>query len=241
MKKTFAVFDIDGTVIRWQLYHALGDAMAKKGIISASDFTGVRHARMRWKQRGNSEAFKEYEAVLVVAFDKGLAGLEVTIFDELVDAVFEEYKNQVYTYTRDLIADLKQKNYLLFAISGSPDAIVGKVASHYGFDDFMATRYPTVSGRFTGQKELSVGRKAEFLNSLIKRHKAIKQGSIAVGDTDSDIEMLSLTDQPIAFNPSLQLFNYAKNAGWQIVVERKNMVYQLEAQGGSYLLAQTNS
>ncbi len=32
MSQPFAVFDIDGTIIRWQLYHALADELAKENI-----------------------------------------------------------------------------------------------------------------------------------------------------------------------------------------------------------------
>ena len=32
--RPFAVFDIDGTLIRWQLYHAVADDMAKQNIIN---------------------------------------------------------------------------------------------------------------------------------------------------------------------------------------------------------------
>jgi phosphoserine phosphatase len=33
MSKRFAVFDLDGTLVRWQLYHALVDRLAKKGYL----------------------------------------------------------------------------------------------------------------------------------------------------------------------------------------------------------------
>ena len=35
----FAVFDIDGTLIRWQLYHAIADELAKSGHIDAETYT----------------------------------------------------------------------------------------------------------------------------------------------------------------------------------------------------------
>ena len=51
--------------------------------------------------------------------------------------------------------------------------------------------------------------------------------SLAVGDTESDIEMLSAVGRPIAFNPNLQLAKYAQDQKWEIVVERKDVVYKL--------------
>lgn len=246
MARPFAVFDIDGTVIRWQLYHALGDQLAKRGHISPEAFDKVRQARMDWKRRTGEDSFQQYEMTLVHVFDEGLANLKVVDFTAAADIVFTEYKEQVYTYTRDLIRDLQTKDYLLFAISGSPSIIVAKLAKYYGFDDFAATNYPARDGRFTGAKELSIGKKPALLQALIKKHHAAREGSIAVGDSEGDISMLEMVEQPLAFNPSKKLFHHAQDQGWEIVVERKNVVYRLEPsqepQGsqeshGPYLLA----
>lgn len=241
MSKKFAVFDIDGTVIRWQLYHAIGDALAKQGVIHQNDFDPVREARMNWKRRTGQESFLAYESALVQVFDKALVGQPEEAMQKAADSVFNEYKDQVYTYTRDLLLTLKNDGYLLFAISGSPKIIVERLASYYGFDDFAATNYPTENGHYTGLKDLSIGRKAELLQALITKHQVKNKHSIGVGDTEGDIEMLEMVDQQIAFNPSKKLFEYAAQRGWTVVIERKNMVYQMELVDGSYVLAQTNA
>jgi phosphoserine phosphatase len=49
--------------------------------------------------------------------------------------------------------------------------------------------------------------------------------------------MLEFVEHPIAFNPEDTLFEKAKTAGWDIVIERKNVVYTLKEKDGSYLLA----
>ena len=237
MAKHFAAFDIDGTVIRWQLYHAIGDAMAKKGLIDDGTYQKVRNARMNWKVRDNDDAFLEYERQLVVAFDEGLKGMPVEQFNKLVDDVFSVYHKQVHTYTRDLIQELKEKEYLLFAVSGSPDMIVRKFVEHYGFDDFAATNYQIKENKHTAINDISLGKKSELLTNLIAKHGATKKGSIAIGDTESDIGMLELVENPIAFNPTKKLFQHAQQQGWKIVVERKNMVYEMEQVDGKYILA----
>lgn len=234
--RSFAVFDIDGTIIRWQLYHAVSDQLAKNGLIDAAAFEHVRRTRMNWKKRAGEDSFATYERELIKVFNRAIKGMKVSDFAQAADQAFEEYKDQVYTYTRDLIRELQAKNYLLFAISGSPSTIVAKLAKHYGFDDFAATNYPSLKGRFTGEEELSVGRKHQLLEQLIKAYGASRRGSIAVGDTEGDITMLEMVDRPIVFNPSKQLLAHATKAGWEIVIERKNVVYKLQAQDGSYIL-----
>jgi HAD superfamily hydrolase (TIGR01490 family) len=236
MSKPFAAFDIDGTIIRWQLYHAVSDQLVKNGLISAEAFERVRRTRMNWKRRTGEDSFQEYEVELVKVFDQALTGMSVAGFAKAVDTVFEEYKDQVYTYTRDFIHELQKKDYLLFAISGSPSPIVKKLADYYGFDDFAATNYPAEKGHFTGHKELSIGKKPQLLTRLISAHKTNLQNSIAVGDSEGDITMLEMVERPIAFNPSKKLFAHAHQQGWEIVLERKNVVYKLNPENNNYVL-----
>jgi len=237
-ERPFAVFDIDGTVIRWQLYHALADELARSGHLDAKEFQKVRRARMQWKQRVRETSFEDYEQTLIALIDKGIRGITVKDLEAACERVMAEYKDQVYTYTRDLIRELQKKDYLLFAISASQVAIIGMVASYYGFDDFGGSEYEVKDGRYTGNKKLLFREaKPEYLKSLVAKHGAKWQGSYAVGDSESDIPMLESVERPIAFNPTKKLFAHARSRGWKVVLERKNMVYELEPDDDGYLLA----
>jgi HAD superfamily hydrolase (TIGR01490 family) len=237
-KQPFAVFDIDGTLIRWQLYHALADELARRGHLDQTEFQKVREARMSWKKRASEDSFSNYEEVLVNLIDQAQTGIRVEELEAACRSVIDEYKDQVYTFTRDLIRELRGKGYLLFAISASHAQIVSMVAEHYGFDDFGGSVYEVKDGYFTGRKEvLRSTAKPEFLKKLVEKHHSTWDGSIAVGDSESDVPMLECVEQPTAFNPTKKLFEHAKSKSWKIVVERKNMVYELEPSSGRYLLA----
>jgi HAD superfamily hydrolase (TIGR01490 family) len=238
--RKFAVFDIDGTLIRWQLYHAIADALAQRGHIDPKTYQTMRQARMAWKRRTGG-SFRDYELQVIGIYDAVIKTLSFEQLDEAIDAVFDEYKDQVYTYTRDLIANLKKKGYLLFAISGSQTEILAKVTKYYGFDDYVGSVYERKKTKFTGEKFIGSRQKDKSLKDLVKRRGAGWKDSIAIGDSHSDILMLELVDQPIAFNPESQLFEHAKKQGWKIVLERKNMVYELEKRGGKYELVKTNA
>lgn len=233
----FAVFDIDGTLIRWQLYHAIGDALAKRHLISKDEYATVKEARMAWKRRTHHDSFKDYERALIAAFDTMLKKISTTDFSEVVNEVFEEYKDQAYAFSRDLLKQLKREGYLLFAISGSPEEIVQKIATYYEFDDFIGSHYATRGATFTGEKIVAARDKKRLLTNLIRTHNLDIKDSIGVGDTDSDIAMLECVERPIALNPTKELYAHARTHGWQIVVERKNVVYKLKDSDGSYILA----
>lgn len=235
--RPFAAFDIDGTLVRWQLYHAIADELVKRGYIDPEAFSAVKDARMQWKKRSDPEAFKDYERQLVQAYEKMLLDLSVPHFNQAVDSVFDKYKDQVYTYTRDLIADLKKQRYMLFAISNSQIEIVKKIAEYYDFDDSVGTLYHNDGQRFTGAETSPLGAKHKTLASLVKKHSLSFEDSVAVGDSTSDVTMLEAVKRPIAFNPERALFEHARAKGWQVVVERKNMIYEFEPADGRYTLA----
>lgn len=240
-QRPFAVFDIDGTLIRWQLYHAIADELVKLGYIDSRAFQSVKDARMQWKKRSGPEAFRVYERKLVFAYEKMLLKLTFSEFEKAAENVFKKYKDQVYTYTRQLAAKLKKDGYMLFAISNSQIEIVKQIADYYGFDDYVGTYYHHQNGRFTGAATIPLGGKHTLLAELVKKHGLGYSQSLAVGDSSSDITMLEAVEIPIAFNPERKLFEHAQKRGWKVVVERKNMIYELDRQNGKYFLAQTNS
>jgi HAD superfamily hydrolase (TIGR01490 family) len=237
MRRPFAAFDIDGTVIRWQLYHAIADELARNGLIDTQAYKTVRAARLAWKNRVRPNAFSDYEKKLVRVVDEAVTGLTTQDIQQACEAVIRRYKDQVYTYTRDLIRELKAKNYTLFAISASQIEIVEPIASYYGFDDFGGSEFEYKNGHFTGKKHTLVsGYKPEFLKILADKHNVTWQNSIAVGDSEGDIPMLNIVEQPIAFNPTRLLYDHAKQHNWRIVVERKNVIYKLDPGTDGYEL-----
>ena len=194
-----------------------------------------------WKKRTHDDSFKAYEEQLVTAYRLLLTELTVPRFELAASAVFEEYKDQVYVFTRDLIKDLKKKHYVLLAISGSQSEIVQKIAEYYGFDDFVGSYYHREEGRFTGKIDLTVFHKDKVLQELIAKHNLTLKNSIAVGDSNSDIPMMELVERPVAFNPERTLLAHAQKAGWEVVVERKNVIYELKETHGSYVLAKAKN
>ena len=137
----FAVFDIDGTLIRWQLFHAVANKLAQLGHLPEDSWSEIQEARMRWKRRETDDAFHDYENKLIELFEKSLKQIAPEIVEEVVKEVAEEYKSQVYVYTRELASSLKNKGYKLIAISGSSEDIVGYVARNYGFDLWVGSNY----------------------------------------------------------------------------------------------------
>ncbi|MBA3758226.1 HAD-IB family phosphatase [Candidatus Saccharibacteria bacterium] len=236
MSKKFAVFDIDGTLIRWQLYHVMVDKLASKGVLGPDAKQNLREARMIWKRREHPESFKAYERTIIQAYEDALQHLSTENFDQMIASIIEEYKDQTYIYTRDLLMKCKADGFFMLIISGSHHELIEQIGKYYGFDDYVGTHYGRKDTGFSGEKHVGSQDKAAVLNKLVEKHKLTYEGSLGIGDSGSDISMLELVEQPIAFNPDKILFDKAEGNNWPVVIERKNMVYKLTPKSGEYVL-----
>ncbi len=227
-KRPVAAFDIDGTVFRSSLLIELVERLIERDIFpheARAEFDEERH---RWLDRkGDYEA---YINKVVQVFAKQVKGTPYEEVTNIAGEVIEEMRDRVYRYTRDLIKDLKQRGYFLLAVSHSPKFIADGFGFENGFDKVYGTFYTSgASGNFTGEiedKEL-IFNKAAVLTRAVRKEELTLEGSIGVGDTESDIAMLEMVERPIAFNPNQALYTHAKRRGWPVVVERKDVIYEI--------------
>ena len=227
MKKV-AIFDIDGTVFRSSLLIELTDALIQEGIFSSSTRKLYSRAHKNWLDRNGP--YEEYIEAVIMAFVKNIKGVKYNEFSKIAKKVAAFHKDRIYRYSRDIIRNLKKKNYYLLAISHSPQKVVKEFCEKMGFDKIYGRIYEIDSQkRFTGEVlhlEL-INDKAEILKRAVGKEKLTLKGSVGMGDTESDIAFLKMVEKPICFNPNQKLYQYAKRAGWKIVVERKDVVYHL--------------
>lgn len=239
-RKKFAAFDIDGTLYRDALFHDVVEQLIADGALPQDAIHEYLSEFKAWKTRQHEDTFNEYVNAHVGYFEKRLPSITVEQYLKAIDSLFERKKDIVHTYTRDLIKELKGQGYFLIAISGSQIEIVERFAKYYGFDDWVGQIHEQVEGSFTGKSSKTFKGKDTFLQKLIEKHNLDTTDSIAIGDSIGDASMLEMVEQPIAFNPEKLLYNHARERGWKIVVERKNVIYQLEHQDGHYVLAETD-
>lgn len=227
-KKPVAVFDIDGTIFRSSLLIELTERLIEKGTFPKEVRGAYETERMRWLDRkGDYEA---YIAKVINVFMAHVKGVRFEDMAEAAEEVIEEKQSRVYKYTRDLVRTLRRRGYYLLAISHSPKFIVDAFAYELGFDKVYGFFYETgPSGRFTGNVEDKdvILNKAAVLQRAVRKEGLTFERSVGVGDTESDIPMLDMVERPIAFNPNQVLYRHAKRRKWKVVIERKDVIYEL--------------
>lgn len=228
-KRPIAAFDIDGTLFRSQLLIELLDVMEGEGMIphSARDmYIDQEHA---WVDRKAS--FQEYIDAVVKTFLYHIKGVHYSDFDAAARIVGATHRHKVYRFTRDLIAQYKQEGYFVLAISQSPKRVLDIFCQEYDFDKVYGRFYELgPSDCFTGKvvDEHLIANKSTILKRAAEREGLTLEGSVGVGDTDGDIPLLESVENPICFNPNALLYRHAKINGWRVVVERKDVIYDVQ-------------
>lgn len=240
-KTKFAAFDIDGTLFRSGLYREVFYELIKMGAIPSEIAEESTRMHRQWRHRVHGNAFEEFEMVIINYLDQALPKLKISDYDEAARRVLDKKAENVYVYTRNLLKELQDKGYFTIAISGSTQEVVEPFAKKYNFDVWLGQNWERGDKYFTGKISKTHTDKDVLLKKFIQEHDLDIKDSYAVGDSNGDVGMLSMVDNPIAFSPTAELYNHAKKHGWKIVVERKNVIYEMNTKDdGIYLLENTN-
>ncbi len=225
-KSKLAIFDIDGTIFRKNLHFELISELTWRGIFSKKAKGAIVSAYASWLE--NKGTYEVYRSKLVKIYEKEIKGCLQKDIIKASREVANFNKDRIYIYARDLIKELRT-DYALVAISGSPIEIVREYNKYLKFDEVFGSVYETDGrGKYTGRPIFEpVKDKGRALDQFIAERGFTLKSSVGVGDTESDISFLEMVDLPIAFNPNLNLEKVARRKKWKIVVEKKDVIYNI--------------
>jgi HAD superfamily hydrolase (TIGR01490 family) len=228
-KQKLAVFDIDGTIFRSSLLIEIVEEMIGSGLFPKEVSKEYEKSYTAWLDRKGS--YEEYIGDVVKVFRGNIKGVHYPKFADIAGEVIDVKKYRTYLYTRDLISQLKKDGYFLLAISQSPKTVVDEFCGYLGFDKVYGWMYELgPQNMFTGNSidEHLIANKANIVKRVLEKESLTLKQSVGVGDTESDIGFLEMVERPICFNPNNSLYRYAKLNGWKVVVERKDVIYEIQ-------------
>ncbi len=227
-ERRVAIFDVDGTIFRSSLLVEIVDVLIERNAFPESARAAFEREHTKWLDREGD--YPEYIDAVIRTFKSHLKGVH---YGELADAavqLVEEQSKRTYRYTRDLLKELKLRDYYLLAVSHSPKTVLDKFCPRLGFDKAYGTVYEIgPQDLFTGSlsDEHLIMNKANIVRRALEKAELTLEGSIGVGDTESDIPFLEMVDNPICFNPNAKLYRHAQRMNWQVRVERKDVIYTI--------------
>ena len=221
-KAPLAVFDVDGTLFRRGLLPALTRRLVDEEVFSERVREELSEDYYAWVERRGS--YDTYDRLVMELFLRELEGVSVAELQRCARVEVETHGRRVHIYTRDMALRLKEAGYQLIAISGSPQEILDLFLKPLGFDRAWGTVLAKdADDRYTGE--------------VLENPYGNKRRVMGMGDTLSDVGFLEMVETPIAFNPNRGLFDVARQTGWPIVVERKDVIYNLQTRLEAPLLA----
>ncbi len=227
-ERRVAIFDVDGTIFRSSLLIQLVDTFIEKGIFPPEARKEYERQHRKWLDREGD--YQEYIEAVVKTFRTHLKGLHYGVLVDAAEEIVDEQWKRTYRFTRDLLKDLKTKGYYLLAISHSPKTVLDKFCPRLGFNKSYGLIYEIgPQDLFTGlvSDEHIIFNKANIVKRAVEKEGLTLTHSIGVGDTESDIPFLEMVTKPICFNPNQKLYRTAKRLSWDVVVERKDVIYHL--------------
>ncbi len=227
-KKKLAIFDIDGTIFRKNLHFELINELSWIGAFPDSIRRKLTEVYSGWL--AHEGTYEDYRRALVDLYSEHIKGCSEESVREASRIVVPFHMKRTYIFAEALIKKFRKEGFHLLAVSGSPLEIVEEYNEKYLKFDFV---YGSVyeqdeKGLYTGAASFEPSKnKGEIVKQYAYEHKIDLAGSYGIGDTESDESFLRLVEHPIAFNPNSNLLATAKKEGWRIVVEKKDVVYDI--------------
>lgn len=230
MKKIkIAVFDIDGTIFRKNLHFELINELVWLKVFPLKVRKALVEAYSDWLEHDG--VYDDYRKKLVDLYAEHIVGCSPEDVKKASRILMPFHEKRTYIFAEQLMKEFRDKNFYLVAISGSPLEIVEEYNRRYlKFDQVLGSVYSVgADGLYTGGADFEPTQHKGFAAKQIVHENGLTfEGSYGIGDTESDASLLDLVEHPIAFNPNQNLKKIAQEKGWRIVVEKKDVIYEIE-------------
>lgn len=229
-QKKLAIFDIDGTIFRKNLHFELINELSWMKIFPNEVRKRLTEIYSNWIEHEGT--YEDYRKALVELYSEHIRGVSLEEVKRAAKIVVPFQAKRTYIFAEDLIRKLRKENYHIIVVSGSPLEIVTEYNDHYlKFDAVFGSVYELDdTGHYTGVASFEPSRnKGEVVKQYVFEHGLSLDESVGVGDTESDSSFLRMVTYPIAFNPNKNLKKTAEKEGWRIVVEKKDVIYEIRS------------
>lgn len=211
--KQVALFDFDNTIYKgysvFDVLQAQEDGFIQKGVWSE-----VEEYLVQYKK--GEIPYKEAANKILTSWARGLKGKTYESALDYVRSFFDSHSDAFFPWFVEIIPNLL-KSHDVFIITTNFQFIAEIVVERYNLKGYIASEAEVVNGILTGSVGKSLaGGKGEVAALL---EKYTNKNSIAVGDSENDINMLEHVEIPICFQPDDKLSQAAKERKWNIVDE----------------------
>lgn len=220
-RKRVAFFDLDKTIYPGHTFFGIVEEVAKNGMIETSLLAQM--AEERRKHHAGEQSYSVAANNLLVLFARAMGRRNCEDLMEVTKKFFENNKSAFYPYFEQVLPKLKEK-YEVYLVTTNVQAVAQVVVGMFGLAGYLSTEMEMADGKYTGRVVHSLANGKRMVNGLVSKYG--RQGSLAVGDSENDIEMLEVVERAICFESTEGLKKIALERGWKIV-NRENAAKEL--------------
>jgi len=200
-----AVFDLDGTLIKWSGERRFLPWMIFRLKLSPLKFIPFLFRSLKDMSFYSSKLYYK--------------GEKIEKIEKLASLFFspESVKGMVFKDGEREMENLKKEGYKIILLTGAP-YFIAENFKILGFDMVVPCCLEGRDGKFTGEivSYPSGKKKKDILLKLSGELSIDLSISRGYGNSYEDREFLSLLGFPVAVNPSLRLKRFAERMGWEI-------------------------
>lgn len=210
--KKLALFDIDGVIYGGHAIFDLVRDQEQKGFIKPGLWEKIEEEIDKYKK--GEKNYKEAADSMLLYYAKWLKGKKYSVlFEDNLNFIIAN-KAKVFPYFENLAIKISA-DYDIYFVTTNFDCTAEAFKHEFKVKGFLSSKLALKDGIITGKVELSLGAKKGIVSDLISKYG--RAGSIAVGDSENDADMLDKVEYPFVIEPNEKLEKIANKNGWKIV------------------------
>ncbi|MBV0933994.1 histidinol-phosphatase [Marinobacterium weihaiense] len=213
---SLAIFDLDHTLIGGDSDHAWGEFLCRRGVVDEQEYRAANDRFYEEYLRGEMDihAFLNFALnPLALHAPEQLNAWHAEFMAECIEPI-------ILPKAEQLLAEHRAQGDFLLIITATNRFVTAPIAKRLGVDAMLATEPEVVDGRFTGRvagTPCFQGGKVTRLHAWLEETGHSLDGSWFYSDSNNDLPLLEVVDNPVATNPDDRLRATAQARGWQIL------------------------
>jgi len=212
--KKIAFFDIDKTIYNGYVIFPLAEYQLRKSIIDQSCFDALNNDLKLYKT-----GKVDYESTIAHLLDHWAVGLKGQNYQYILEETknfFHDEGNKFYNFLEPLLQVLRPK-YDIFFVTGETKFVGEATNLKFLSNGYISSKLELEDEIFNGEVGHYLAKRDEkyqAILSLLKEYEV--ESSLAFGDSEGDIQMLSAVGNAICINATDGLSKYARKNNWHI-------------------------
>lgn len=202
-----AILDIDGTLYPGSLGIDVLKQLALESLGHREHIDAVFEI-LNLYSRG-ARNYEEMTRAAYASYAMAIKGLPHATLACLCERVWTDAQHRLFSFVRPLAGILKDHDFRILIISGSPQEVVDNLKNHIGAHSAWGSDFEVRDGCFTGKLGKCpgmIGEKLAIFREYMANTPTINlTASIAIGDSVTDRDLFEVVGLPFVFEPNDEL------------------------------------